>query len=197
MTSYCGGEGVSGAGKTWRCCSDDSSRHDFEGCREDLVSVNTLVTSRFHCAGEKKVLGQQKRSRISVLFQCSLMVCCLFCRVAGCHHFGRYVVFLVGLQAVTVLDGMLSPLSGCRLSQFWMVCCLLYRVAGCHSGGCCLLEPALPCAHAFCAASCLCCVPLCGAWLCDLFDFQNCGIGKTWTAQLGGHCTRNANLSLT
>ena len=119
--------------------------------------------------------------------------------LSGCRlsQFGRYVVFLVGLQAVTVLDGMLSPLSGCRLSQFWMVCCLLYRVAGCHSGGCCLLKPALPCAHAFCAASCLCCVPLCGAWLCDLFDFQNCGIGKTWTAQLGGHCTRNANLSLT
>ena len=117
MTSYCGGEGVSGAGKTWRCCSDDSSRHDFEGCREDLVSVNTLVTSRFHC-GKKKVLGQQKRSRVSVLFQCSLMVCCL-CRVAGCHN----------------LEGMLSFLSGCRLSQFWMVCCLLCRVAGCHSFG--------------------------------------------------------------
>ena len=183
MTSYCGGEGVSGAGKTWRCCSDDSSRHDFEGCREDLVSVNTLVTSRFHCAGEKKV---QFDGVLSFLSGCRL------------SQFGRYVVFLVRLQAVTVLDGMLSPLSGCRLSQFWMVCCLLCRVAGCHSfGGCCLLKPALPCAHAFCAASCLCSVSLCGAWLCDLFGFQNRGIGKAWTAQLGGHRLRNLNLSLT
>ena len=52
--------------------------------------------------------------------------------LSGCRlsQFGRYVVFLVGLQAVTVLDGMLSPLSGCRLSQ-WRLLSFETRVALC------------------------------------------------------------------